>query len=67
MNIAQLNAAAIAAVTPPTNDEQADALAGLTKIKELLDKARVVAQKAAQAGLYNDPDVVWLLDNTDRG
>ena len=67
MNLAQLNAAAIDALTPPNNQEEADALSGLNKVKEALDKARVVAQKAAQAGLYNDPDVVWLLTNTDRG
>lgn len=67
MNLAQLNEAAIAVLTPPETASQEHALQGLTQIKELIDKARVVAQKAAQAGLYNDPDVVWLLNNTDRG
>ncbi len=67
MNLAQLNAAAIDALTPPNNQEEADALVGLAEIRGMIDKARRVAQKAAQAGLYNDPDVVWLLNNTDRG
>ena len=67
MNLAQLNAAAMDALTPPNNEEEADALAGLAVVREMIDKARVVAQKAAQAGLYNDPDVCWLLHHTDRG
>ena len=65
--LAQLNALAIDALSPPRNDEERDAIAGLAKIREALDKARNVAQKAAQLGLYNDPDVCWLLDQTDRG
>lgn len=67
LTLAQLNALAIGALTPPRNDEERDAIAGLEKVREALDKARIVAQKAAQAGLYNDPDVCWLLDQTDRG
>lgn len=67
MNLARRNAFAIDALTPPNNAEEADALAGLSDIRDMIDKARVVAQKAAQAGLYNDPDVCWLLRHTDRG
>ena len=67
MNLAQINAVAIDALTPPNNSEEADAIAGLQQIRDLIDKARVVAQKAAQQGLYNDPDVCWILRNTDRG
>ena len=67
LTLAQINAAAMDALTPPNNEEEADALEGLAKIREALDKARIVAQKAAQAGLYNDPDVCWLLRQTDRG
>lgn len=65
--LARLNAMAREALTPPNNIEEEEALAGLTRVADLIDRARVVAQKAAQAGLYNDPDVCWLLRETDRG
>ena len=67
MTLAQINAAAIDALTPPNNEEEADAIKGLERIREALDRARNLAWKAAQGGLYNDPDVCWLIKETDRG